>query len=127
MAGRGIGWLRAALAAVYLLVLQPAVAALAHGNGPHTSQLDAFGNPLCGAGASHSDTGDGGGDHRMLPDCCMFGCRTSSPLSAVACEDASLAVEPVSCDAAPLPSLADIPVRAGDYDPGNPRAPPPTA
>lgn len=68
-----------ALVAAFMLVLHSVVPAFA-GQAPDILPFDAFGNPLCITGASHSDTRHGGGDHDKLPECCILGCGMSSAL-----------------------------------------------
>lgn len=114
-----------ALVAACMLVLQSLVHAFA-GQTPNLGPFDAFGNPLCITGESHSDTGHGGGDHDRLPECCILGCGMSSALPAARSGGTSLIVAPCSSGAVLLP-YCEVFISRSDHDPSSPRAPPPIA
>ncbi|MDX1010010.1 DUF2946 family protein [Sinorhizobium medicae] len=114
-----------ALVAAFMLVLHSVVPAFA-GQALDILPFDAFGNPLCLTGASHSDIRHGGGDHDKLPECCILGCAMSSALPAAPSGGTSLLVTPRSSDTVLIP-YCKVFVRRSDHDPGSPRAPPPIA
>jgi hypothetical protein len=120
--GKRNSWV--ALAAACLLVLQSVVGALALGAGP--SRLDTFGNPLCIAGADQAG-GAHGTDQSKLPNCCTFGCSTFSVSLARPAEHGPLLDRAAIASERPSGEYRIAPTRAHDHDPGNPRAPPPTA
>ncbi|ASP74249.1 hypothetical protein CDO28_22650 (plasmid) [Sinorhizobium meliloti] len=114
---------RLALVAACMLVLQSVVHAFA-GQAPDILPFDAFGNPFCVTGASHSDTGHRGGDHDKLPECCILGCGMSSALPAAPSGGTSLIGTPRSSGAV-LPPYCEVFIRRSDHEPGSARAPPP--
>jgi hypothetical protein len=116
-------WLIVAAAA--MLLANSLVASLASSRAAETV-VDAFGNPLCITN-SDSHAAAPAGDHSKLPDCCTLGCTMGS--SALAARHA-IETAPVVWPQNPEIARRDedpAPLRAPDYDPGNPRAPPLTA
>jgi hypothetical protein len=120
--GKKSSWV--ALAAACLLVLQSVVGAIALGAGP--GQLDTFGNPLCVTAADQA-----GGSHApgqsKLPNCCKFGFSTFSASLARPAEHGILLDRSAIASERLSGKYRIAPAPARDHDPGNPRAPPPTA
>ena len=113
----------AALAAVYLLLLQSLLGAFAFGTGPSASPLDAFGNVIC----THEGAAQlpGGDPHRQhMPACCVLGCSMVSSAYAPPPDAGRLAAS-LSSEAVAftVPAFRHIDF-ARDRSPSNPRAPP---
>ncbi|KAA0972194.1 hypothetical protein FPY71_03515 [Aureimonas fodinaquatilis] len=112
-----------ALVVAYMLVLQSVAGAWAHGVGPDSSRLDAFGNPLC-ITSTDQHTGSSDQPHSNLPNCCTLGCGMF--VQALAATGNSGSVQAFE----PFPRLIAFPARSEastpqpDYNPGSPRAPP---
>lgn len=114
------------LVAAWMLALQALVAGLTMGAGAQPAALDAFGNPICAAGAGHVSGDPLPGGSGALPACCTLGCLSGSAT-----------VMPPMPDIAPTAGSYGEPVRfvAGNYDlpaqrpqsHGRPRAPPAAA
>lgn len=116
-------WLVIAAAAMLLV---NAVGASLASAGVANMAVDAFGNPLCITGTA-DDGSLPAGDHQKLPSCCTLGCTMGSAVVAAAeAEGVAQIVWPRRQSSLP-PTESLIRLRAPDYDPGNPRAPPLTA
>jgi hypothetical protein len=113
-----------ALVAAWLLVLQGVVGAFAVASAP---QVDAFGNPLCATGVDGAAGGSHGAGHFKLPGCCTAGCSMFAPALPSPSQQAAPASELLAVSDLPAARPdTDLPP-ARDHNPGNPRAPPPTA
>lgn len=87
--------------------------------------VDAFGNPLCISDAVQ-DTSAPAGGHGAAPACCALGCGAVSTVLPAPADHADLvAVEFPTTVPARAPS-EPAPASRPDYDPGSPRAPPPS-
>lgn len=116
--------MRIALVAAYLLVLQSVIGAVAFAEGP--GQIDAFGNPLCASSTGHSDAGSHHSGHLKLPDCCTPGCSMFSVAVSPPSQQGIAHLRLVLVLNLPPTRDGTVPFARG-YNPGNPRAPPPTA
>jgi hypothetical protein len=115
-----------AFIAALVLVLQSFLSVWAAGAFAATSTLDTFGNQLCITSGDHHGTTPQN-DHSRMPDCCAFGCGTTSPLLADAPGDGIGLPRPLSADDLRFDLIEAFLTRGPDHDPGSPRAPPPTA
>lgn len=112
-----------AFIAACVLVLQSCLGALAAGAMASAPMLDVYGNPLCVTGGHHHDTAPPN-DHSRLPNCCILGCSTPSPLLAASPADSAwLRRLPYSNDVS-FEFVHPFHIPAPDHDPGSPRAPP---
>lgn len=120
--GRNGTGLRQALGLALLLAFQLIAGGFALG--ASAAPLDAYGNPICAPGASHSGFASGAGGHGRIPACCQLGCPTAD--GAVLPSDAADAWVPRPIRRGAADGRRDgyrIAAKA-PWRPGNPRAPP---